>query len=114
MGTQTTQELQQIIKQLCSRVGWSQKRLAREIFYELNDVEDDEEMQRFEESLKKVLSRPKTKPELLQYYLDVMRNIPAVQRADLILPQYVSTNLLDPELEKALIQVSKSITKESD
>lgn len=112
MGTQTTQELQEIIKQLCGRVGWSQKRLAREIFYELNDVDDDAEMQRFEESLKKALTRPKTKPELLQYYLDVMRAIPAIQKADLIVPQYVSTNLLDPELEKAMTLVSKKITKE--
>lgn len=111
MGTQTTQELQEVIKQLCNRIGWSQKRLAREIFYELNDIDDEAEMQRFEESFKKALSRPTTRPDQLQHYLDVMRRITSVDKADLIVPQYQSTNLLDPELEKALIEASKDINK---
>lgn len=113
MGTEKTQELQAIIKELCARAGWSQKRLAREIYITLQeyDDEDDIEINRFEEKLKKALSRPTTNPEQLQRYLDVMRDMNAIKKADLIVPQYHSTNVLDPELEKAMLEVSKQLTK---
>lgn len=114
MGTETTQELQAIIKALSARAGWSQKHLAREIYWELHDDEDEVEMQRFEETFKKALSRSTTKPEQLQRYLDIMRDITAIKKADLILPQYHSTNVLDPELEKAMLEVSKELTKRLD
>lgn len=113
MGTDKTQELQAIIKELCDRVGWSQKQLAREIYIELHeyDDEDDIEIKRFEEKLKKALNRQTTNPELLQRYLDVMRDMNVIKKADLVVPQYHSSNVLDPELEKAMLEVSKQLTK---
>jgi transcriptional regulator with XRE-family HTH domain len=113
MGTEKTRELQTIIKELCTRAGWSQKRLAREIYIASQeyDDEDDIEINRFEEKLKKALSRPTTKPEQLQHYLDVMRDMTAIEKTDLIVPQYHSSKVLEPELEKAMLEISKELTK---
>ncbi|MCC5796306.1 MAG: hypothetical protein JJU48_03135 [Methylophaga sp.] len=113
MGTQTTQELQAIIKHLCNRVGLSQKSLARAIYIASQEYDDEDEIEikRFEEKFKKALNRPTTAPQQLQGYLDVMRDITAIKKADMIVPQYHSTNVLDPELEKAMLEISKEITK---
>ena len=59
MGTERTLELQKAIESLIARVGWSRKALARQLHWELNDTDDDEELKRFEERLKKELTRGK-------------------------------------------------------
>ncbi|WP_027330545.1 hypothetical protein [Marinimicrobium agarilyticum] len=111
MGTKEVEELQKAIKDLCARVGWSQKQLARELHWELDDVQNEDEERQFEERLKKDLFRATTKPGRLQYYLDIMRALPDVEKADLVVPHYNSTKELDPELESALTELSAEITR---
>ena len=110
MGTKTTAELQKAIKDLCGRVGWSQKALARQLHYELYDTDTEREIRQFEERFKKDLSRSTTQPERLERYLDLMREMPEVAKAELIIPQYFSTDELDTEIEEALTAVSKELT----
>ncbi|WP_217646350.1 hypothetical protein [Marinobacter sp. DSM 26671] len=68
-------------------------------------------MKRFEERLKKELTRPTTKPELLEHYLDVIRRLPEIEKANLVVPQYTASKLLDPEIEGALLDFSKGLTQ---
>ncbi|MGO1232826.1 MAG: hypothetical protein ACTMHG_03795 [Marinobacter sp.] len=110
MGTQRTRELQQAIKDLIARVGWSRRALARQLHWELNDTDDEDELKRFEERLKKELTRPTTKPELLEHYLDVMRQLPECEKADLVIPQYFASEQLDPEIEGALRDISSDLS----
>ncbi|MBN8239886.1 hypothetical protein JF541_12050 [Marinobacter hydrocarbonoclasticus] len=110
MGTERTLELQKAIESLIARVGWSRKALARQLHWELNDTDDDYELKRFEERLKKELTRPTTKPELLERYLDVLRQLPDVERSGLVVPQYVATKHLDPDVEAVLKEFSKDLS----
>lgn len=111
MGTERTLELQKAIESLIARVGWSRKALARQLHWELNDTDDEDELKRFEERLKKELTRPTTKPELLERYLDVLRQLPEVEKAELVVPQYVATAGLDPEIESALMDISRDLSR---
>lgn len=111
MGTERTLELQKIIESTIARVGWSRKALARRLHWELNDTDDEEELKRFEERLKKELTRPTTKPELLERYLDVLRQLPEVEKAELVVPQYVGTKHLDPDIESVLTDLSKDLSQ---
>ena len=111
MGTERTLELQKAIESLIARVGWSRKALARQLHWELNDTDNEEELIRFEERLKKELTRPTTKPELLEHYLDVLRQLPDVEKAGLVVPQYVATKHLDPDIESILLDLSKDLSK---
>lgn len=84
--------------------------LARWIYLEENEIDDEDDMRRFEERFKKELTRPKTDPKRLIQYLDTMRQIPVIEKADVVIPKYYSTNKLDKELEKALSEISKDIS----
>ncbi len=111
MGTERTLELQKAIESVIARVGWSRKVLARQLYWELNDTDNPEEIKRFEERLKKELTRATTKPELLEHYLDVLRQLPDVEKAGLVVPQYVATKHLDPDVESILMNLSKDLSK---
>jgi len=111
MGTQRTRELQKVIKDLIARVGWSQNALARQLHWELNDTDDEDELKRFQERLKKELDRSSTKPELLERYLDVIRTLPDVEKANLIVPQYIPSKHLDPDIQSTLLDFSKDLSK---
>jgi len=110
MGTERTRDLQQIIEDLIARVGWSRKALARQLHWELNDTDDEDELKRFEERLKKELTRSTTKPELLEHYLDVIRQLPECEKAGLVVPQYIGSKHLYSEIEEALRNISSDLS----
>lgn len=112
MGTTETRDLQIVIKNLSSRVGWSQNQLARHLYCALNDDDNEIDMRRFEERLKKELSRETTNPERLRCYLEVMRHLPDIHKANLVIPLFHSTKLLNRELENAFIQFSTEASRE--
>ena len=111
MGPQRTRELQKTINDLIARLGWSRKALARQLYCELNEIDDEEELRRFEERLKKELTRSTTKPELLEHYLDVIRQLPECEKAGLVVPQYIGSKHLDSEIEEALRNISSDLSK---
>lgn len=111
MGTNEVRELQKAIKDLCARVGWSQKALARHLHYELSDNDNEKEIRRAEERIKKDLSRESTDPERLRHYLEVIRHLPDIQKAGLVIPMYHPSAALRPELENALTELSAEISR---
>lgn len=106
-----TIELQQEIKALLAKLNWSQKRLAREVYFAKYDDEDDAEINRFEEKLKKDLSRKTTKSELLESYLTVITQHRDFEKLDLIMPSYHPSDVLSREMQKEMYGISKQINQ---
>lgn len=111
MGTKTaeTQELQNQIKELVAKLGWSQNRLAREIYVELNEVDDDREIGRFQERLKKDLSRKTTKPQRLEEYINVILRHVDAEKLDIVKNRYVPLGFLSSSLTSGLAKISAEI-----
>jgi hypothetical protein len=51
--TKTT-ELQNEIRMIANKLGWSLARTAREIYIEKNDIDNDDEIRRFEQKFSKM------------------------------------------------------------
>lgn len=105
-------ELQEEIKKILSSMNWSQKRLARELYYERNDSDDEVELRREEEKIKKSLSRPTTKVELLEAYLNFIRCHKDFSVTDNVIPTYQSSGVLSEYLESEMKEISKSLSIE--
>lgn len=90
MGTET-QRLQQEIKALIARLGWSQKTLAGELWaleYDI-DFPEKEDIRRFKERLKKQLTRPTAAPKKLQHYLHLIQQHEQFKHINMIVPQLI-------------------------
>ena len=105
-----TKELQADIKSLIKKLKWSRKTLACEIFYELNENGDSTDLARFEESLKKSLTRETTKPELLQRYLNIISQHRDFKKLKTIVPQYHQSGTLSKGMEIGMKNISKLIS----
>ena len=106
-----TADLQREIKSLLGKLNWSQKRLGRELYIVKCDYDDDDEIRRYEEKVKKHLSRSSTDPELLQCYLDVISQHSEFKNLDIIIPQYRSGPILSETMEEGMKNISKLISK---
>lgn len=112
MGTkQESFELQSQIKDLAVELGWSQNRLARILYTELHEWDDEGEIVRFQEKLKKELQRSTTKVERLKVYLDVLIRHPEAQKLDVVFNRYIPQNSISPSLSKAMGDISQEIDK---
>lgn len=110
MGTiQKSIELQSQIKKLIVELGWSQNRLARILYTELNDWDDDDEITKFQEKLKKELQRSTTKVERLRIYLDVIIRHPDAQKLDVVFNKYIPCNSISSSLSEAMEDISQEI-----
>lgn len=92
MGTETMR-LQDEIKSLLKQLGWSQKRFARELqVMEEDDARryttGEEETSRYEERVKKHLTRPTVAPELLHRYLYQLQSHEAFAKLDVLVPYF--------------------------
>ena len=65
-------QLQAIIKQKLEELGISQAALAKKIFVEDHDEDDERALARFTETLKKQLQRASTPPEKLHRYMEIL------------------------------------------
>lgn len=101
-----TAELQSEIKGILATLKWSQKKFARVIYAETNDIDKENEIARFEESLKKDLSRPTTKPERLVEYLRILSLQDEFQKSGMILPVYSKSGLLSETMEESMKDIS--------
>ncbi|WGO97850.1 hypothetical protein QFX18_17720 [Saccharophagus degradans] len=106
-----TKELQNQLRNLAAKMGWSINELARNIYTEINDFDNEDEIRKFEQNFIKSLSRSTTKKEKLSEYLDIISRHHAVERHGVILPVYRSTGILNKESELAMKSISESITK---
>jgi hypothetical protein len=105
-----TIELQNEIKSLIAKLKWSQKRLGREFCIAIHDYDNDDEIRRYEEKVKKDLSRSTTKPELLLSYLEVISQHSEFENLDLVIPFYRKSGVLSDVTEKGMNSISKSIS----
>jgi hypothetical protein len=107
-----TSEAQSLIRKFSEQLGWSQAKLARELYIELYDEDDDAEIARFMEKLKKQLNRSSTSVERLEAYINIIRMHPDFQNVDLVQGQQFATpDLLPNHVEKGMREISKKLTK---
>lgn len=106
-----TAELQKEIKRLLGKLNWSQKRLGRELYYFKYEDDDEKEKQRYEENVKKHLSRESTKIEVLQNYIDLIAQHEESKKLDIIFPRYIRTSVLSARMEDGMKDISKLIGK---
>jgi len=110
MGTkQESHELLSQIKGLRAELGWSQKKLARILYSELHEWDDEDEICRFQEKLKKELQRPTTKPNRLKVYLDVMVRHPEAQKLDVVMNRYIAQESISSSLGNGMKDISSEI-----
>lgn len=110
MGTQRDiLETQALIKRLAAELGWSQNRLADVLYTELHDWDDEDEMSKFRERLKKELQRPTTKMERLRVYLDLLVAHPDVKKLDVVFNKHIPLNAISTSLSQGLMKISQEI-----
>lgn len=111
MGTASdTAQIQDQIKKVIAELGWSQNHLARIIYTETHEIDDEQEIGRFQEKMKKDLKRPTTKPETLHTYLSIILNHPESIKLDVSLGKYLPSGYL----QDCLITEMRKISKELD
>lgn len=106
-----TNEVQKQIKEIIASLGWSQKKFARVIYTELNDYDDEAEIIKFEERLKKDLTRSTIKVEKLEAYLSIVRRHPEFEKIDIILPNYKPTRFISSFIVEEMKRTSKLLDK---
>ena len=103
--------MQKEIKKLLAKLKWSQKRLGREFYIAKHEYDDDDEIRKHEEKVKKDLSRSSTNSELLLSYLDVIYHHAECQNLDVVIPSYYKSGVLSNTMETGMLKISKSIGK---
>jgi len=103
-----TKELQEEIKRLLNKLKWSQKRLGRELYFAKHEYEDDNlELKRYEEKVKKDLTRKTTKIGVLETYLDLISQHNEFKNIGFEIPTYMSSGVLGDEMEIEMEKISK-------
>ena len=103
--------LQREIKFLIAKLGWSQNRLARELYTALNDWDDEDEIQSFQERLKKELQRKTTKTGKLKKYISIIIRHPEAEKIDVIANQYVGAGYISKTLEDGMAKISEGLDR---
>lgn len=113
MGTKETKNLQNEIQNLLAELNWSQKQLGEAVYFAHHDFdsEDETEIKRMVEKVKKHLTRPTTNTETLESYLEVIASHPEFTKTQRVIPRYVSIGEFEPQFEQEMKLISQSITK---
>jgi hypothetical protein len=110
MGTkQEVLNLQLQLKGLIKEIGWTQNKLARIIFTELSETDNEVDRVAFQERFKKALQRDTTKVELLETYLEIAVSHPDAKDAKRIFKKYAFPSALSPVLSDGMRKISKEI-----
>lgn len=119
MGTkQDAESIQNEIKRLSKTLGWSQNKLAREVYIELHEYDDYEEIRRFQERFKKELQRKTTSVERLKKYFEILIAHPDARGIDCVFNRHVRQGELSTvfftEMEKISRDLDGSISGGDD
>jgi nitrate/nitrite-specific signal transduction histidine kinase len=115
MGTiSETIQLQETIKQMIGELGWSQNQLARNIYTEIHEIDDEDEILNFQERVKKELQRSTTKPDKLRKYLSIICNHHEAERIDVALSKHVPLGYISESLSKKMKVISQEADKASN
>ncbi|MBY0419572.1 MAG: hypothetical protein K2W88_16090 [Pararheinheimera sp.] len=110
-------DVQEKIKQALDRMGWSQRRFAKVLFYEMTDDElDDSEyaIEKFYQNVKKYLQRPTTSIELLESYFVILTKQTEYKKAHLVHETTASLDFVDQSILKAVSFVGKDLLQQMD
>ena len=101
------ENLENVLKSL----GWSKKKLAREVYVELNEIDNEKEISNFEDKVKKQFQRSSTKDEIFGGYMKNISNHRDFQQLDLIMPNFKSTSILSEQLANGISLISKELSE---
>lgn len=107
----TIQEKQLELRTWLKKIGLSQKEFAAIFLEETYEYVTDEEVEKFQESFKKQLTRKSTKPERIDSYLEYLYTTEKFKEAGYIKPQSISEDILDPITAKMMKKISKELTE---
>lgn len=110
-------DVQEKIKQALDRMGWSQRRFAEVLFYEITDDEADdseEQIDKFYQKVKKSLQRPTTSTELLESYFVILTKQADYKKAHLVHETSARLGFVDQSILKAVSLVGKDLLKQMD
>lgn len=91
-------------------MGWTIPRLAEVIYTATCEDDNEEELKKFTETLKKQLKRKTTQPEKLQEYLNIIIQDPDFQKLSLVVPYCIPNTDIDDTETIYLSDISKEIT----
>jgi oligoribonuclease NrnB/cAMP/cGMP phosphodiesterase (DHH superfamily) len=110
-------DVQEKIKQALDRMGWSQRRFAEVLFYEITDDEVDESeetLEKFYEKVKKYLRRPTTSIDLLESYFVILVKQAEYKKAHLVHETSARLGFVDHSILKAVSSVGKDLLEQID
>ena len=106
-----TKELQLIIQDELSRIGWSIRKFSDEFFIEYNDIDNDDEMEQFFQKIRKQLTRPRFKNDkLLDSYLNFIVQHPDYCKSRLK-PKFIPSGILSDEMHSRMYDISKELSE---
>lgn len=111
MGTEK-EKLQQKLIELSESLGWSQRQLAKEIFYGLTDEDDPDELRRFYDRFKKGLQRSSIPANRLKVYIEAIYRHPLYLNEQRVVPVSVVGKYLSDSGMLKMKRVSQQITEE--
>lgn len=110
-------DVQEKIKQALDRMGWSQRRFAEVLFYEITDDEVDESeetLEKFYQKVKKSLQRPTTSTELLESYFVILTKQADYKKAHLVHETSARLDFVDQSILKAVSSVGLAWLQEKE
>ncbi|GAA0660987.1 hypothetical protein [Rheinheimera tangshanensis] len=110
-------DVQEKIKQALDRMGWSQRRFAEVLFYEITDDEADdseEQIDKFYQKVKKSLQRPTTSTELLESYFVILTKQADYKKAHLVHETSARLDFVDQSILKAVSSAGKDLLEQMD
>ena len=85
--------------------------MAKNIYTETHEADNDAEILSFQERLKKELQRDTTKPERLRKYLEIISNHPDAERLDTALNKNIPLGFISESISKGMRLISKEVDK---
>lgn len=109
------QQLQAQINSMQQQLGWTQAQLARVIYCELHEDDDDEKrIKNFCAALKKQLLRDTTAVELLQRYVRIIGSHEDFRRASLVVPNPIRLGAVDISILRGVSEVARDLLKDEE
>lgn len=97
------------IKRVCEQIGLSQKELAKKIYVELNDDDNEKCIKDFSSAFAKQIQRPTTQPERLNEYLSVISRLPEFKKSDLVRNKHIPLGHLSDLMQNEMLKISKEL-----
>jgi hypothetical protein len=99
------------LKKWIRKLDWTQNKFARRYYFDQNDTDIESEIKQFTEKFKKQLSRPTTKVERIDTYLEYLYSLDEFKRNNFVKPQNYSALKFDQEFNCEMKKISEMISR---